>query len=125
MASGQLLSAAAHLPRRRDLEAISAYLAAATLGLLAGAMLLIATAIVPFWSSLELAEFARWFERYSPLLGRVMLPLGAASTLLSLLAAALVRPLSSPRLPWFASAAALARGTGLAPSQASSPFSPL
>jgi hypothetical protein len=78
------------------------------LGLLAGAMLLIAAAIVPFWSSLEPSEFARWFRDHSPLLARIMLPLGAGATLLSLLTAALVRPRSSLAFRWWALVAALA-----------------
>lgn len=90
------------------MASVFAYLAAAALGLLAGAMLLIAMAIVPFWASLEPTEFARWFREYSPLLGRIMLPLGASATVLAVLAASLVRPLSSPRFPWFVLAAALA-----------------
>jgi hypothetical protein len=89
-----------------------AYLATAALGLLAGAMLLIAVAIVPFWSSLEPTAFADWFRAYSPLLGRFMLPLGASAAILAVLAAALARPLSSPRFGSFALAAALAVAVG-------------
>jgi hypothetical protein len=61
-----------------------AFLSALFLGLLAGAMLLIATALVPYWRSLEPAEFTAWFRKYSPLLGRVMLPLGASATLFAI-----------------------------------------
>lgn len=87
-----------------------AFLAAASLGLLAGAMLLIAVAIAPFWAALEPMEFARWFQQYSPLLGRVMLPLGASSTLLVLAAAWFARSASPSSFPWLALAAALAVG---------------
>lgn len=85
-----------------------AYLATAALGLLAGAMLLIAGAFVPYWQSMDPVEFSRWFREHSPLLGRVMLPLGAGATILTGIAAALVRPVSSPPFRWFAVAAALA-----------------
>ena len=71
-------------------------------------MLLIAVAIVPFWASLEPTEFARWFREYSPLLGRIMLPLGGSATAFAVVAVLLVRPMSSPRFLWFALAAALA-----------------
>jgi len=90
------------------LGSVFAHLAAASLGLLAGAMLLIAVAIVPYLTSLEPLEFARWFREHSPLLGRIMLPLGVSATVLALAAAALVPLLSSPQLPWLAAAAALA-----------------
>jgi len=83
-------------------------LAAATLGLLAGAMLLIAVAIVPFWTSLEPTEFARWFRDHSPLLGRIMIPLGASATVSAVVAALLVRAVSAPAFRWLAVAAALA-----------------
>lgn len=84
------------------------YLAAAALGLLAGAMLLIAAVFVPFWQAIEPAEFSRWFREHSPLLARIMLPLGASATILSVIAAAVARPVSSPPFRWFAVAAALA-----------------
>jgi len=61
--------------------------AAAALGLLSGAMLLIGVAVVPFWLSLQPSEFARWFREYSPLLGRLMLPLGVCATVLAIVAA--------------------------------------
>jgi len=89
------------------LASVLAYLATAALGLLAGAMLLIALAIVPFWVTLEPIEFARWFRTYSPLLGRVMLPLGASATLLAVIAASFVRPVFSAASCWLVSAAAL------------------
>jgi hypothetical protein len=71
-------------------------------------MLLIAAALTPFWAALEPMESAGWFREYSPLLGRVMIPLGASSTVVALVAAWLARRASSPSFPWFAVAAALA-----------------
>jgi hypothetical protein len=97
-------------PGETTLASVIEYLAAAVLGLLAGAMLLIAMAIVPFWTTLEPTEFARWFRDYSPLLGRFMLPLGASATALTMFAVALARPVSSPHFRWLAVAAALAVG---------------
>lgn len=85
-----------------------AFLAVATLGLLAGGMLLIAVAIAPFWASLEPAEFVRGFRESAPLIGQIMFPLGASSTILVVAAAGLARRASSPSLPWFALAAVLA-----------------
>jgi hypothetical protein len=94
------------------LASLLAHLAAAALGLLAGAMLLIALAVVPFWSALEPAAFALWFREYAPLLGRTMIPLGALAAVFALLAAAAARPVASPRFRWSAAAAALAVGVG-------------
>jgi type III secretory pathway component EscV len=85
-----------------------AFLAAATLALLAGAMLLIAVAIAPFWAALEPAEFTRVFRESASLIGQFMLPLGASSTVLVIVAAVLARMASSPSFPWFTLAAALA-----------------
>ena len=90
------------------MASLLAYLAAAALGLLAGAMLLIAVALVPFWADLEPTGFARWFREHSPLLARIMLPLGASATVLAVLAASLARPLSSPHARWLVVAAVLA-----------------
>ena len=73
-------------------------------------MRLIAAAIVPFWESLEPAAFALWFRDHASLLGRIMIPLGVGATLLSVLAAALARPISSPGFRWWAVAAGLALG---------------
>lgn len=90
------------------MAALFAFLATAALGLLAGAMLLIAVALTPFWAALEPLAFARWFQDHSPLLARTMLPLGASSTILAVIAAWLARAASSPGSPWLAAAAALA-----------------
>jgi hypothetical protein len=75
-------------------------------------MLLIALAIVPFWTALEPAAFAQWFRDYSPLLGRTMIPLGVFAAVLAVLAAAGARPVSSARFRWSAAAAALAVAVG-------------
>src|SRR5262245_29237644 len=54
-------------------------LACLVLGLLAGGMLVIGVAFVPFWKGLSPSAFQAWFASYSHLIGRLMLPLGAVS----------------------------------------------
>ena len=95
------------------MAAVLAWLAVLALGLLSGAMLLIAVAIAPYWASLEPAAFANEFRASSVFLGRVMLPLGVGSTTLALLAAVVARPVSSPHFRWLAAAALLAVGVAL------------
>jgi len=46
------------------------------LGLLAGGMLVIGVSFVSFWKSLSPADFQAWFASHSPLIGRLMIPLG-------------------------------------------------
>ncbi len=50
------------------------------LGLLAGAMLLIAIAFVGYWQSLEPEAFLAWFATHAHRIGALMIPLGAAAT---------------------------------------------
>jgi hypothetical protein len=80
------------------------------LGLLAGAMLLIALAVAPFWQSLPPAEFRAWFAANAFRIGRLMIPLGAASALAAVVAALLGRGL--PTWPSHLRAAACALGIG-------------
>jgi len=56
-----------------------AHLAASLLGLLAGAMLVIAVVLVPFWSVLTPTELRTWFARHAGRIGALMFPLGAAA----------------------------------------------
>jgi hypothetical protein len=62
-------------------------LAALFLGLLSGGMLVIAVALVPFWTSLPPAEFRAWFAANAGRIGQVMIPLGAGAAIFSVLAA--------------------------------------
>ena len=78
------------------------------LGLLAGAMLLIGGAIVPYWFSLDPPAFAAWFTRNSSFLAAVMVPLGGTTVLLSLATALSSWRSRSPARSYFATAAALA-----------------
>jgi hypothetical protein len=56
------------------------------LGLLSGAMLLIAVSIVPFWRGLAPAEFRTWFSANSASIGALMFPLGMSSAVASITA---------------------------------------
>ncbi len=65
------------------------YVSALAIGLLAGAMLLIALVLVPFWQHLPPAEFRTWFAVHSGRIAALMFPLGIAAVLASL--SALIR----------------------------------
>ena len=56
------------------------------LGLLSGAMLLIAVSFVPFWRGLAPAEFRTWFSANSGSIGALMFPLGMTSAVASITA---------------------------------------
>ncbi len=90
---------------------IAATVSALFLGLLSGAMLLIAVALVPFWRALPPAAFRAWFEVNAARIGHLMIPLGGGAALASLLA--LVFGRASPRRTALVSAAAAAVGVGL------------
>ena len=49
------------------------------LGLLAGGMLVIGTALVSFWKSLSPSDFQAWFAAHAHLVGRLMIPLGVGA----------------------------------------------
>lgn len=86
---------------------------AACLGVLAGAMLLIAVSVVPFWQSLEPPEFLSWFARYSSLIGGLMVPLGAIATLTTVVAALSAWRTTASGARWFLVASALVVGVAL------------
>src|SRR5437899_1868563 len=77
------------------------------LGLLAGAMLLVALAVAPFWQSLPPAEFRAWFAANAFRIGRLMIPLGAGAALAALAAALAARGLPTQRSHLRAAACAL------------------
>src|SRR3989442_11370139 len=81
--------------------------AAFLLGLLAGAMLLIALAVAPFWQSQPPAEFRAWFAANAFRIGRLMIPLGAAAALAAVVAALAAPGLSTRRSHLPAAAGAL------------------
>jgi hypothetical protein len=83
-------------------------LATFALGLLAGAMLLVGVAFVPFWASLPPAEFSAWFRDNADLIGRLMIPLGASAMVLTAAAAFAAHRAARAGAFWFTVAAALA-----------------
>jgi len=60
-----------------------ARLAAFLLGLVAGAMLLTAVGVAPFWQTLPPLAFRGWFALHAWRIGRLMRPLGAAAVLVA------------------------------------------
>src|SRR5207247_10844602 len=88
--------------RMRAVSIASAFL----LGLLAGAMLLIALAVAPFWQSLPPAEFRAWFVPNAFRIGRLMIPVGAAAAPAAVAAALGDRGLPTRRSPRRAAASA-------------------
>ena len=92
---------------RRPVRATS-IASALLLGLLTGAMLLIALAVVPFWQSLPPAEFRAWFAANSYRIGRLMIPLGAAAAAAGVTAALAGR--GGPAWGWQLITAACALG---------------
>src|SRR5437867_9603341 len=94
---------------RRRVRAAS-IASALLLALLAGAMLLIALALAPFWQSLPPAEFRAWFAANAFRIGRLMIPLGAAAALAAVAAALAASGLSTQRSHLRAAACALGVG---------------
>ncbi|HZP40813.1 MAG TPA: anthrone oxygenase family protein [Candidatus Binatia bacterium] len=79
---------------------IAERLATFLLGLLAGAMLAIAVALVPYWTTLPPAELRAWFRMHAPRIGRLMFPLGGGAALATLVVAALARRAEPKRRGW-------------------------
>jgi hypothetical protein len=78
-------------------------------GVLAGGMVLIRVALVPFWRSSPPADFRRWFTAYAGHIRRLMVPLGAGAGAVS--AASAVAHVIGRR-PRSASSVAAAVATG-------------
>src|SRR5438093_8563443 len=74
------------------------------LGLVTGAMLFIAVALVPFWRALPPAEFRAWFAANVFQIGALMFPLGVAAAIASATSFVLGRRL--PSRTWRLTAAA-------------------
>jgi hypothetical protein len=87
------------------MASLLAPLAAFPLGLLTGAMLVIAVALVPFWQSIDPLGLSRWFAAHSGRIGRLMVPLGGLAVLTTVLAAVVARAARAPGWPWLAAAA--------------------
>jgi len=76
---------------RQTLQNILAATAAGVLGLAAGALLTGAGVLVPYWRSLEPAEFMAWYAAHAELLPRFFAPLGIGGAVLAIAAAVLER----------------------------------
>lgn len=89
---------------RRTIQDVTVVL----LGLLAGAMLLIAVAFVEYWQSLEPAAFLAWFATHAHRIGGLMLPLGAAATAAAIGSAVVTWRTGGGARAWALTSAALA-----------------
>ncbi|MBI1816193.1 MAG: DUF1772 domain-containing protein [Deltaproteobacteria bacterium] len=78
------------------------------LGLLAGAMLLIAVAFVGYWQSLEPEAFLAWFATHAHRIGVLMVPLGAAATAAAILSAVVTWRIGGSVRAWALTSAVLA-----------------
>lgn len=65
---------------------ILAQLSAVLLGLLGGALLLLALAFVPYWQSLDPAAFTQWLGDNTHFIANAMIPIGFSATAVTLLA---------------------------------------
>ena len=82
------------------MASILAQLSILLVGLLTGGMLLIGGGLLPYWQSLEPMEFSRWFGANSRFLAGLMLPLGRAAVIISLLTAIAAWATSHPGARW-------------------------
>jgi hypothetical protein len=89
---------------------VVARLSAFLLGLLAGAMLLIAVGVMPFWQALPPAEFRAWFGAHAWRIGRLMRPLGASALVAAGTAWMGARRVAGSRRAWLGLAALSALG---------------
>lgn len=78
------------------------------LGLLAGAMLLIAVAFVGYWQSLEPEAFLAWFATHAHRIGGLLLPLGAAATAAAIASVVVTWRIRGRLRAWALTSAALA-----------------
>jgi len=80
------------------------------LGLLAGGMLVIGVSLVSFWKSLSPSEFQAWFASHSHLVGRLMIPLGVGSTVITVATVVACRRGSATGRRWLLVAAVSVTG---------------
>lgn len=86
---------------------IGALLAAIALGLMTGALLAEGALLVPFWRSLQPADFLAWYRKYAALLQGFFGPLEIAAAALTLAAAVLEWVNEGDGRYWLASSAIL------------------
>ena len=85
---------------------IFSQIATTLFGLLAGGMVLIATGLVPYWRSLDTAEFTQAFAISLPTVGGTMIVLTILGTGSMVLAAGLAFWKKTPNRAWLAAGAA-------------------
>lgn len=85
----------------------SALLAAVALGLMAGALVAEGAILVPFWRSLQPADFLAWYRQHAALLQGFFGPLEVAATALTIVAAGLYWLNHGDGRYWLASSAIL------------------
>ena len=78
--------------------------AAGLLGLLGGALLLLALGFAPYWQSLDPAEFSRLFGANAPIIGAAMMPLGFSAAGLTWLSTVLAVWKKLPSRIWLVAA---------------------
>ena len=83
---------------------IPTQMAAVLLGLLGGALLLIAMGLVPYWQSLDPTEFTELFRENSPIIAGIMMPLGFTAAGLTWLATGLAVWKKLPSRYWLIAA---------------------
>ena len=81
-------------------------IAAVLLGLLGGALLILALGFVPYWKSLSPNEFTTLFQANTPFVAAAMIPIGFSATGLTLLAFALSQWKKRSNRHWLSAAAA-------------------
>ena len=84
-----------------------AQIAALLLGLLGGALLLLALAFVPYWQSLDPLEFTQWFGANLHFIADAMMPIGVSATGITLLATGLAVWNRLPTLRWLVAASVI------------------
>lgn len=87
---------------------IPTQMAAVLLGLLGGALLLIAMGLVPYWQSLDPTEFTELFRENSPIIAGIMMPLGFTAAGLTWLATVLAVWKKLPSRYWLIAASVCA-----------------
>lgn len=86
----------------------SALLATIALGLMAGALVAEGALLVPFWRSLQPADFLAWYKQHASLLQKFFGPLEVAAAVLTITASALKWIHQDDGRYWLASSAILA-----------------